>query len=74
MTTYIVRRLILAVIVLILVSIFVFLAMHLLPGDPILMYVSASSVQEITEEQLDALRHEFGLDKTLPLDFWRSSR
>jgi len=69
MTTYIIRRLILAVIVLILVSVFVFLAMRLLPGDPILMYVSASSVQEITEEQLDALRHEFGLDKTLPMQY-----
>ena len=69
MATYIIRRLILAVIVLILVSVFVFLAMRLLPGDPILMYVSASSVQEITEEQLDALRHEFGLDKTLPMQY-----
>ena len=69
MTTYIIRRLILAVIVLILVSVFVFLTMRLLPGDPILMYVSASSVQEITEEQLDALRHEFGLDKTLPMQY-----
>jgi peptide/nickel transport system permease protein len=69
MTTYIIRRLILAVIVLILVSAFVFLAMRLLPGDPVLMYVSASSLQEITEEQLDALRHEFGLDKTLPFQY-----
>ncbi len=69
MTAYIIRRLILAVIVLILVSLFVFFAMRLLPGDPILMYVSASSVQEITEEQLDALRHEFGLDKTLPMQY-----
>lgn len=69
MTTYIIRRLILAVVVLILVSIFVFLAMRLLPGDPVLMYVSASSLQEITEEQLDTLRRELGLDKTLPLQY-----
>ena len=69
MTTYIIRRLILAAIVLFLVSVFVFLAMRLLPGDPILMYMSASSVQEITEEQLDEVRHEFGLDKTLPMQY-----
>jgi peptide/nickel transport system permease protein len=69
MTTYIIRRLILAVIVLFLVSAFVFLAMRLLPGDPVLMYMSASSVQEITEEQLDLVRHEFGLDKSLPLQY-----
>ena len=69
MTTYIIRRLILAAIVLFLVSVFVFVAMRLLPGDPVLMYMSASSVQEITEEQLNMVRHEFGLDKTLPLQY-----
>jgi peptide/nickel transport system permease protein len=70
MTTYIIRRLILAVIVLFLVSVFVFLAMRLLPGDPVLMYMSASSVQEVTEEQLDLIRHRYGLDKTLPEQYF----
>jgi len=70
MTTYIIRRLILAVIVLFLVSVFVFLAMRLLPGDPVLMYMSASSIQEITDEQLDEVRHQFGLDKTLPMQYF----
>jgi peptide/nickel transport system permease protein len=69
MTTYIIRRLILAAIVLFLVSIFVFLAMRLLPGDPVLMYMSASSVQEVTEEQLNLVRHQYGLDKTLPQQY-----
>ena len=69
MTSYIIRRLLLAIIVLFLVSVFVFLAMRLLPGDPVLMFVSSSSVQEITDEQLEALRHEFGLDKTLPMQY-----
>jgi peptide/nickel transport system permease protein len=69
MTTYIIRRLVLAAIVLFLVSVFVFLAMRLLPGDPVLMYMSASSVQEITEEQLDQVRHQFGLDKTIPMQY-----
>ena len=66
MTAYIIRRLVLAVIVLLLVSMFVFLAMRLLPGDPVLMYMSSQSVQEVTEEQLDLIRHQYGLDKTLP--------
>ncbi len=70
MTAYIIRRMILAVVVLLLVSIFVFLALRLLPGDPVLMYMSASSVQQITEEQLDLVRHEFGLDKTLPMQYF----
>jgi peptide/nickel transport system permease protein len=70
MTTYIIRRLILAAIVLFLVSVFVFLAMRLLPGDPVLMYISASSVQEVTEDQLDLIRHQYGLDKTLPEQYF----
>ena len=69
MTTYIIRRLILAAIVLFLVSVFVFLAMRLLPGDPVLMYISASSAQEVTEEQLNLIRHQYGLDKTLPQQY-----
>jgi peptide/nickel transport system permease protein len=69
MINFIIRRLILAILVLVLVSIFVFLAMRLLPGDPVLMYISASSMQEVTEEQLDQIRHEYGLDKTLPQQY-----
>jgi peptide/nickel transport system permease protein len=69
MTTYIIRRLILAIIVLFLVSVFVFLAMRLLPGDPVLMYMSSQSVQEVTEEQLDLIRYQYGLDKTLPQQY-----
>lgn len=69
MTTYIIRRLILSAIVLFLVSVFVFLTMRLLPGDPVLMYLSASSIQEVTEERLDLIRHQYGLDKTLPRQY-----
>lgn len=69
MTSFIIRRLILSAIVLFLVSLFVFLAMHLLPGDPVLMYVSATSIQQVTQEQLDQIRHEYGLDKTLPQQY-----
>jgi peptide/nickel transport system permease protein len=49
---------------------FVFLAMRLLPGDPVLMYMSSQSVQEVTEEQLDLIRHQYGLDKTLPEQYF----
>jgi peptide/nickel transport system permease protein len=66
MTNFIIRRLILALIVLFLVSVLTFLAMRLLPGDPVLMFISSSSMQEVTEEQLNLIRHEYGLDKSLP--------
>src|SRR5512135_1537913 len=69
MTTYIIRRLIMLVIVLLIVSILVFLAMRLLPGDPIRMLVTQSESQEFTEEQIAKLKHEFGLDKPLPIQY-----
>jgi peptide/nickel transport system permease protein len=48
---------------------FVFLAMRLLPGDPVMMYMSSQSVQEVTEEQLELIKHQFGLDKALPQQY-----
>jgi peptide/nickel transport system permease protein len=43
--------------------------MRLLPGDPILMLVTRSENEQYSEEQAAALRHEFGLDKSLPLQY-----
>lgn len=69
MTTYILRRLIHAVSIIFLVTIIVFFAMRLLPGDPILLLVTATEQQEYTEEQIIKLRHEFGLDKPLVVQY-----
>ena len=63
MTTYIIRRLMQSLLVLLIVTIIVFLAMRLLPGDPILMYLTMRDVEGSTQEQIDLLRKEFGLDK-----------
>ena len=66
MTTYIIRRIFLALIVLIIVTLIVFFLMRLLPGDPLLIYIGQqSSVQAMPPEQVEQLRHEFGLDKNL---------
>src|SRR5512135_3550334 len=70
MTTYIIRRLIMLVIVLLIVSILVFLAMRLLPGDPIRMLVTQSESQEFTEEQIAKLKHEFGLDRPMVVQYF----
>lgn len=70
MTTYIIRRLIMAVIVLFIVSILVFLAMRLLPGDPIRMLVTQSESESFTEEQIAILKHEFGLDRPLFVQYF----
>jgi peptide/nickel transport system permease protein len=69
MTTYILRRLILAFITLILVTLIMFLAVRILPGDPILLILSSAEVTETSQEEIDKLRHEFGLDKPLMMQY-----
>jgi peptide/nickel transport system permease protein len=70
MTAYIVRRIGQAIIVLIIVTMIVFLAMRFLPGDPILIYMVQQDVQLLTPETEAALRHEFGLDKPVPVQYF----
>jgi peptide/nickel transport system permease protein len=65
MITYIIRRLLMAAIVLVIVSLLVFFAMRLLPGDPIRMLVTQSAKQSFSEEQIQLLRHEAGLDRPM---------
>ena len=43
----------------------VFVIMHMLPGDPILLYFSQDAFSKFTPEELAAARHEFGLDKSI---------
>lgn len=66
MTTYIVRRIIQALIIVILVSIAVFLMIRLLPGDPLLVYLNENELRDLSPEAMHQLRVQFGLDKTLP--------
>jgi peptide/nickel transport system permease protein len=67
--TFIVRRLLLSIVIILLVTIIVFLAMRLLPGDPILMLVTSSQAESATQEQIDSLRKEFGLDKPIVIQY-----
>ncbi|MBW1916172.1 MAG: ABC transporter permease [Deltaproteobacteria bacterium] len=70
MTAYIIRRFVQAGVVVILASILVFLMIRLLPGDPVLLYVSMDEFNEVTtKEELDALRHEFGLDRPMYIQY-----
>jgi len=65
LVAYIIRRLLQAVFVLFIVSLVVFLVMRLLPGDPILMYLSKAQVGALSAQQIELTRHEFGLDKPM---------
>jgi len=61
MTTYLLRRLLALVPVLAVVLTVVFLLIHLIPGDP----ASAMLGPSATTEQIEATRHELGLDRPL---------
>lgn len=67
---YIIRRLFQSLIVVLLVTIGVFLLVRLLPGDPILLYLSGDQASGgVAQETIDALRHEYGLDRPLPVQY-----
>jgi peptide/nickel transport system permease protein len=68
-TSFILRRLLLGIVVLFLVTILIFVLMHLLPGDPVLLYVGPD-YNSFTQEQLDKVRHEYGLDKPLVVQYF----
>ena len=57
MMAYVIRKLLLAIPVIILATVVVFMLLYLTPGDP----VSALSPPHATKEQLDAIRQEWGL-------------
>jgi len=69
MGTYIIRRLIQSVFVIIIVTCLVFVVIRFLPGDPILVYLSQQQVDTFTIEQLNKARAEFGLDKPIPVQY-----
>ncbi len=70
MTTYIIRRLIQYLIVLFITTFMLFCVIRFLPGDPILLYVSQNEFSRMTSDaEIEALRHEYGLDKSIPRQY-----
>jgi peptide/nickel transport system permease protein len=60
-----------AVIIIILVTIMVFSAMRLLPGDPLEIFIGQSAgMGQMTEEVKEQLRHEYGLDKSPVMQYF----
>lgn len=62
MATYIARRILQTIILLIILLAFVFFLIRLLPGDPVLSILDPETV---TEEQIEATRRRLGLDRPL---------
>jgi peptide/nickel transport system permease protein len=69
MTTYIIRRSLQGLLIIVIVTFIVFIVIRLLPGDPILIYLAEEQVEQLTQEQIDAARREFGLDKPMMVQY-----
>ncbi len=66
MSHYILRRLVLMVPVILVVTAIVFLLVQMIPGDPAITYVGGETLDQA---QLDAVRHHLGLDQPLPVQY-----
>ena len=69
MLSYIIRRIIHAIIIVVLVGFAVFFLMRTLPGDPIYMMMSASQLNEYTTEQIEAVRESKGLNRPILVQY-----
>jgi peptide/nickel transport system permease protein len=67
MLAFIVRRLLSTMLVMAIVAVFIFLLLHLSPGDPAAIIVGDNA----TQVQIDAVRKELGLDDPLAVQFVR---
>lgn len=67
MGRYILKRIGQSLIVLVIVTVLVFLVMHMIPGDPVAIYLGETA----TPEQVDFYTKEFGLDQPLHIQYFR---
>ena len=65
MTAYIVRRLLATIPVMVVVALFVFLLLHLTPGDP----AAVIAGDDATPEAVDGIRTKLGLDQPIHVQF-----
>jgi peptide/nickel transport system permease protein len=69
MTTFIIRRLLMGVVVILIVTIMIFLFIRLLPGDPLILYMTGRDLVDLSTQQMDTLKAKFGLDQPLPVQY-----
>ncbi len=65
MLLYLIRRILYAVPIALAVSLVCFLLVHIAPGDPVNAIVPADAPQAV----VDQIKHEYGLDRPLPIQF-----
>src|ERR1700753_599274 len=66
MLTYLVKRLMVSIVVLLGIALGTFLMIHLIPGDPAKIELGIHA----TPAAVEHLHHEWGLNRSLPEQFW----
>jgi peptide/nickel transport system permease protein len=66
LTRYLIQRLLQAIPTVILVTVLVFLMLHLIPGDPAVIFIGEN---RSTPELIERIREEMGLNRPLPVQY-----
>ena len=66
MAAFIIRRILLGILTIWIITFTVFSFMQLVPGDPVYWRVS----QQATQEEIELIRHEFWLDRPFIVQYW----
>lgn len=70
MAKYILRKILALIPKLLIISLIIFIALELLPGDPITRTVSVDTYGNMTEAQLEALRESLGLNRPVYIRYF----
>jgi peptide/nickel transport system permease protein len=65
MSTFVVRRALLSIVVLLIITILTFFLLHIMPGDPATIMLG----MDASQERIDSLRKELWLDRPLPIQY-----
>jgi len=65
--TFFLRRLLSAIPVIFIITFATFVLMQMLPGGPLAAY---ENNPEISQQDIERLRHEMGLDRPIPVQYW----
>lgn len=71
MLKYFIRRVLMMIPMILVISLLVFLALERTPGDPLMARFSPEMISNLTNEQMDALREEAGLNAPLLVRYFK---
>ena len=69
MQQYVVRRLLLAVPTLLVLSVVIFVMLRIVPGDPVDVYVTIAQVGRVDDEEREKIRKKLGLDRHISIQY-----